>query len=147
MGFQELKNPQKSRGVVRGGVVLSKGRKVVCFSLGSSLYQKPDPKYNPHLNLKKLVIDLEAAQNSLDLYQTASGSILRYDAVPAEFLTKIMNLKDGTERIQKAQTKERYASPSKRSRRDRNTPRGKRKPQGANHKTKRHCKRDSSEKS
>ena len=54
---------------------------------------------------------------------TAIGSVLCYDTVPAEFLTKIINFKDGAERFEKAQSKERAASPTKKSRRDRNTSR------------------------
>ena len=40
---------------------------------------------------------------------------------PSSILTKIINIKDGAERFEQAQ-KEREASPTKRSRRDRNTP-------------------------
>ena len=43
--------------------------------------------------------------------------------VPAEFLTKIINIKDGSERFERAQSKEGEASPTKKSSRHRNTPR------------------------
>ena len=69
------------------------------------------------------VIDVEALQQSLEFYQTANGSVLCYDTVPSEFLTKIINIKDAAERFVKAQSKERDASPTKKSRRDRNTSR------------------------
>ena len=38
------------------------------------------------------VIDVEAAQNSLEVHQAANGSVLCYDTVLAEFLTKTINM-------------------------------------------------------
>ena len=49
------------------------------------------------LHYRLFVIELEAAQNSLELYQTASGSVLCCYTVPSEFLTEIINIKDGSE--------------------------------------------------
>ena len=80
----------------------------VCFSLVSPLDQNPDPKYKPCLHLKNhhhllFVLILEAAQNPLDFFQqTANGSVLCYNTVLAEFLTKIINIKNGSERFVKA---------------------------------------------
>ena len=56
------------------GFGTSRGRKSVYFSIGSPLDQNPDPKYKPCPHLKKhhdfvFVIDLAAAQNSLEFYQ------------------------------------------------------------------------------
>ena len=98
----------------------NRGRKAVYFSLVSPLDQNPDPKYKPYIHLKcdhdfMFVIDLESAQNAIDFYQTAIGSVLCYDTVPAEFLTKIININSNTERFVRAQTKEREASPTKKS--------------------------------
>ena len=45
------------------------------------------------------VVDLEAAQNSVEFYQKANGSVLCYDTVPSEFLKKIITLRDGSERF------------------------------------------------
>ena len=134
-------------GLLQGGFGQSKGRKTVYFSFVSPLDSNPNPKYKPHFHLKKqydlmFVIDLEAAQNSRDFYQTANGSILCYDAVPVEFLTKNINIKDGAERFVKAQSKERKSPPTMKSRRDRNTLE---KSQVTSQKTKNHSKRDSSE--
>ena len=47
------------------------------------------------------VIDLDATQYSLEFYQTANGSVLSCDTVPSEFLKKIINVKDGSERFGK----------------------------------------------
>ena len=52
---------------------------------------------------------------------THNGSVSCYDTVSAEFLTKIINVKDESERFEKAQPRE--TSPTKNSRRDRKTPR------------------------
>ena len=83
----------------------------MCFSLVPPLDQNPDRKYEPFFHLKKhydlmFVIDLEAAQKSLDLHQTANGGVLRYDTVWAEFFTKIISIQDGAERFVKAPSKE-----------------------------------------
>ena len=64
------------------------------------------------------VIDLKAAPNSLEFYQTATGSVLSYDTVPSEFLTKIINLEDGSERFGKEENEEEESSPTKKGRRD-----------------------------
>ena len=52
------------------------------------------------------LIDLESAQKSFEFYPTAIGGVLRYDTIPAEFFTEIINIKDRTERFVRAQTKE-----------------------------------------
>ena len=62
-----------------------------------------------HLD-RLFVIDLESAQNSLEFYQTANGSVLCYGTVPFEFLTEIINLKDGSERCREEQYKEKELS-------------------------------------
>ena len=69
--------------------------------------------------------------------------MLRYDTVPARFLTKTTNSEGGAERFAKAQSKEREASPTKIHRRDRNTPR---ETSGHKPQAKSHCTRDSWEK-
>ena len=51
------------------------------------------------------VIDLESAQNSFDFSQTAIGSVLCCDTVSAEFLNKIINIKDGSEGFEKIKRK------------------------------------------
>ena len=96
VGFSRNKGSIKSGELVPGGFGQSKGRKTKSFSVVSPLDQNPDQKYKPHLNLKKhhilmSVINLEAAHNSLDIHQAANGSGSCYDAVPAEFLTIIIN--------------------------------------------------------
>ena len=78
------------------GFGLCKGRKAVYFSLVSTLDPNRDPKYKPYLNLKNhhdrlFVTDLEAAQNSVEFYQRANGSVLCHDTVPSEFLKKIIH--------------------------------------------------------
>ena len=37
----------------------------------------------------------------MNVHLTANGSVLCYDTVPAEFLTKIINIEDGAERFEK----------------------------------------------
>ena len=64
------------------------------------------------------MIDLKAAPNSLEFFQTANGSVLSYDTVPSEFLTKIINLEDGSERFGKEENEEEEWSPTKKGRRD-----------------------------
>ena len=128
MGFSRKEDTLNSGGIAPGGFGTNKGRTAVYFTLVAPLGWHPDPNFKPYLHLSKhrdllFVIDLEAAQNSSEFYQTASGSVSCYHTVPAEFLTKIININDGSERFQKAQTKDRDASPTKKSRRDRNTPR------------------------
>ena len=62
------------------------------------------------------VIDLDSAQKTIEFYKTVTGSVSCYDTLPAEFLTKIINIKDGTERFVKAQIKLREALSTKKSR-------------------------------
>ena len=81
-------------------------QKIVFFTRVSPLDPNPDPKYKPYLHMKNhhhrlVVIDLEAAKNSLEVYQSANVSVLCYDAVPSEFFKKIINLKDESERCGK----------------------------------------------
>ena len=64
------------------------------------------------------MIDLETAQNSLDLFQTANGSVSCCDTVPAMFLIKIIDIKDGSAKFVKEEIKEEESSPTKRSPRD-----------------------------
>ena len=94
-----------------GGFGISKGRTAVYLSPLSPLDPNHDPKYKPYQHMKQhrdrlFVMDLEAAQNSLEFYQTANGSVLCCDTVPSEFLTKIINLKDGSERFGKGEYEE-----------------------------------------
>ena len=61
----------RSRRFVPGRFWLSKGRQAVYFSLVSPLDPNSDPKYKPYVHMRNqhdrlFVIDLEAAQNSLD---------------------------------------------------------------------------------
>ena len=123
IGFSRHEGSITSGGLVPRSFGTSKGRKAVYFSLASQLDPNPDPKHKPYFHLKchhdqMFVIDLEAAQNSLEFYQTANGSVLCYDAVPSEFLAKITNFKYGSERFEKEELKEEESSPTKRSRRD-----------------------------
>ena len=69
------------------------------------------------------VINLEAAQESLDFYPRMNGSVLCYDTVLAEFLIKIIDNKDGSGQFVKEDTKEEVSSPTKRSPRDQGKPR------------------------
>ena len=69
------------------------------------------------------MIDLEAAQNSLQFFQTANGSVLCYDTVPADFLTKIINVQDGSGWFVKEEFLEEDSSPTKGNRRDQVQPR------------------------
>ena len=62
------------------------------------------------------VIDLESEQNSLDICQTAKGCVPCYDVVPAEFLTKITNIKKVTERFVRAQKKKNITNEEKQTR-------------------------------
>ena len=98
-------------------------RKAVYFSLVSSLDPSPDLKYKSQFHMKNhhgilFVIDLEAADRSLEFYQTANGNVLCYDTIPSEFFTKIINPNDGSERFAKAEYKEEQPSPKKKSRYD-----------------------------
>ena len=109
IGFSGHEDSIKFRRLVAWGFRIS--RKAVYFSVVSPLDPRPDPKYKPYLHMKNhherlFVMDLEAAQNSLGFYQTANGTVLCYDTVPSEFLTKIINLKDGSERFGKEEYKE-----------------------------------------
>ena len=94
------------------------------FSLVSPFDKNPDPKYKPYIHMKNhndrwYVIALEEAQNSLDFYQTANGSVLCYITIPPEFLLKIINLKNKSVRFLKDFVKsEEEWSPSKRVKRD-----------------------------
>ena len=74
----------KAGGLAPGGLGTTKGRKAVCISPVSPLDRNPNPKDKPNLHLKNhhdrlFMIDLEAAQNSLEFYQTANGSVKCYD--------------------------------------------------------------------
>ena len=74
------------------------------------------------------------------LQQRANRSVFCYDTVPAEFLTRIINFKNGTEKFVRAQTKERESLPTKKNSRDHSQPR---KISGNKSETKNHCTRDS----
>ena len=88
----------------------------------SSFDSNPDPKYKPNFHLNKrhdrlFVFDLEAAQNSLE-FLSDNGSVLCHDTVPSEFLTKVINPKDGSQRSGKAECKEELPSRKKKSQYD-----------------------------
>ena len=105
-----------------GGYGTSKRRNAVYFSLVSPLDPNPDLEYKPFLHMKKhhdrlFVIDLEAAQNSLEFKPTANGSVLCYDTVPYEFLTKT------DQKVSEKKNTEEESSPTKKSRRDQGQPR------------------------
>ena len=73
--------------------------------------KNPDPRYKPYFHLKSyhdrlLVIELEAGQDSLFLYQRANGSVLCYGTVPSEVLIKIINMEDRSDRFRKEEIKE-----------------------------------------
>ena len=102
---------------------IRKGRKAVYFSRVSPLDPNLDPKCKPYFHMKNrhdrlFVKDLEAAQNSLEVSQTASGSVLCHDTIPSEFLTKIIKTQSGSQRFGKEEQKEEESTPTKRSRRD-----------------------------
>ena len=66
----------------------SKDRKTMYFSLVSPLDPNSHTKYKPYLHMKNhhdrlFVIDLESAQNSLEIHQTANGKclVLRHSSV------------------------------------------------------------------
>ena len=90
-----------------GGVGTSKRQKRSVLLTRLAIGSDPsNPKYKPKLHLQNqddrlFVIDLEAAQNSLEFTQTANGSVVCFDTVPSEFHTKIINLKDEPERFGK----------------------------------------------
>ena len=95
----------------------------MCFSRVSSLDPNPDPKHKPYYHLNKhhdrlFVFDFDAAQNSLEFYQTANGSVLCHDTIPSEFFINIINPKDGSERFGKSKYKDEPPSPKKKSRYD-----------------------------
>ena len=111
------------------------------LSLVSPLDQNPDPKDKPYLHMKNhhgrlCGIDLEAAQNSPGHFQTANGSVLCHDTVPSEFFTKIINIKDGSERFVESTNKRRRSITNEEKQTSIVTRRGKL------HVTSHHCKRD-----
>ena len=70
----------------------------------SPLDWNPDPKCKSYMHVKHhhdliKVIDLEARQNSVEIFRTANGTVSCYDTYPAQFLEKTTNIKDGTERF------------------------------------------------
>ena len=109
VGFSRNEDSKKSGGLVRGSWKEQRqegSALLIRFVSGS---KPPDPKYKSYFHLKNhhdrlFVVDLEAAQNSLEFCQSANGSVVCYDTVPSEFLTKIINIKDGTERVEQAQS-------------------------------------------
>ena len=73
VGLSRHESPIKSGGLVPEESIISKGRYAVYFSLVSPLDPIPDPKCKHLLHMKNhherlFVIDLEAAQNSLEFY-------------------------------------------------------------------------------
>ena len=128
VGFSRNEDSIKTERLVPDGFGTSRCRKAVYFSLVSPHDQNPDSKCKPSLHIKDhhdltFLFYLEAAHNFLEFYNTRNGSVLSYDTVLAEFLTQIINIEDGAERLVKAQSNEREASPTKKSRRDGSTPR------------------------
>ena len=91
-----------------------------------------------------LMISLDMAQNSFEFCQTADGSVLCFDTGPAELLTKIIIIKDGTERFVRAETKEKEAPPTKKSRSGHCQPR---ETSGKKSESKNQCPRDTKRKS
>ena len=84
----------------------SKDRKTMYFSLVSPLDPNSHTKYKPYLHMKNhrdrlFAIDLEPAQNSLEFFQTANGSVLCNGTVPSEFLTETINLKRRIRKVRK----------------------------------------------
>ena len=74
----------------------AKAEEQVYFSLVSPPVPNGDPKHKPHIPMKNhhdrlCVIDLVEAQNSLEFYQTAKGSVLCYNTIPPEFPAKIIS--------------------------------------------------------
>ena len=128
LGYSRYEDSIMLEAVLPGGFGTSKGRKAMYCSLVSPRDPTPDPKCKPYLHLKNhhdrlFVTDLEAAQNSLEFYQTANESVLCHDTVPSESLTKIIKIKDGSERFGKEESKEEESSPTKKSRYDHGQPR------------------------
>ena len=131
LDFSRCEDSIKSGGPVPAGLGNNKGRKAAYFLPVPRLDPYPNPKYKLHFHMKihqdrLFVIDQEAAQNSLEVHQAASGSVLCYDTVPAEFLTKTINMKDRSEWLVRGEfeeEEEEESSPTKRIRRDRGQPR------------------------
>ena len=100
LDYRETKIQEYLEDMCVGGVGTIESRKAAYFSHVSPLDPCPDPKYEPCIHMKNhhdrlFVIDLDAAQNSLEFRQTANGSVSCNNTVPAEFLTKIINIKNG----------------------------------------------------
>ena len=111
IGFSRNEDSVNSGELVPGGCGTSTGRTAAYFSLVSPLDQNSDPKCKSYIHIKNhhvfsFVIDLEAVQNSLEFYQTTNGSVVCYDTVPAEFLTKVINIKGGSARFGKEEEEE-----------------------------------------
>ena len=83
-----------------GGVETNKGRKAVYFSLVSLLDPDTDRRYKPYFHLKirhggLFVIDLEAAQNRLEVLPNSEREclVLRHSSV--RVLAEIINIQVG----------------------------------------------------
>ena len=95
------------------------GRKMVYFSLVPPLDPYSDPKYKPHLHMmnhhdRLFMIDLDAAQSSLEYCQTTKGSeclVLRHSSVRVTH--KDHRLKDESESFGKEEYKEEGSSSTK----------------------------------
>ena len=110
-----------ARGLVPRRFGEKEGRKAVYFSLVSPLDKNPEKTCKPYNHMKEYhdvlyEIDLRAAQETLDFYQTANWRVLCYDTVPAEFLIMVVNSKDGSLRSVK---NDKHGSPPKNRTRER----------------------------
>ena len=85
-GFSVHENSIQSGELVAGGVGTSKRLKRSVLLTRLAIGSDPsNPKYKPKLHLQNqdyrlFVIDLEAAQNSLEFNQTANGSVVCFDS-------------------------------------------------------------------
>ena len=106
LGFSRNEDSTTSEGFVPGSFGTSEGKNAVHFSFVSPLDSCSNSKYKFCILVKDhhdqlFVIDQEATQNSQVFSQTANGSFLCHGTVPAEFFTKIINIKDGSGRFVK----------------------------------------------
>ena len=121
IGFSKHEDSIKTERLVQGGFWNEQRQKSSVLLTRIAIGSEPGPEVQAlSSNHDRLfVIDLDAAQNSLEFfYQKANGSVSCHDAVPSELLTKIINLKDGSEKFGKEKYKEEDSSPTKKGRCD-----------------------------
>ena len=115
IGFSKHKDSKKSERLVPGSFWNEQRQTSSVLLTRIALGSEPGPEVQALTSNhdRLFVIDLDAAQNSLEFYQKANGSVLCHDEVPSELLTKIINLKDGSEKFGKEDIQEEDSSPTK----------------------------------